>query len=603
MPYCSDCGKFIEEGVRFCSGCGAAISKPKIIGKNSKQPQEPLDDDWGFDDEESSYTGKSKPPKKPLIVSESKPAPSKAKPQPEPAPYQPRYCDEPSESYHESPRRSQPPPHSERAPEKSKQKWVIPTAIIIVIIVILASIGIAVTWSPEENGDKKNDDDNNDIPNGDNQAPVINSYSPQNSAITLNLGESMTFTISASDPDGDQLTYYWYKGSDIILNATTGSYTVQVGVGDSGSFNYKVTVSDGSLEVSKTWTITIGSGPSIDTDGDGAIDTEETLAGSNPSNPLSVPDTRNGDDSINDDPITTFNIDDGYEIHGSLNYFTDYLDIFKIELTADTALIATLSGPTLANFDLTLYSSPAMEFEDIVAITWDDYADETLETPIETSGTYYIEVWAWLFNGSYVLEIEFGNITVLGIGDNTVSGAQDLTGGGTITGKVDEYCDFLDYYTIDLEAGEYIDIILEFSYDLNIDLDLFLFEYDPVWDMLYDYGSSINERGNERIINWTEYGGTFIISVASFHGGGEYKLTVTTGSCLEPDSDNDLESSTVISMTGNYQGKLDQFTDYWDLYKLMPYAGQTLTFKLTGASGTDFDLGLFDENLFLFDGF
>jgi hypothetical protein len=79
-----------------------------------------------------------------------------------------------------------------------------------------------------------------------NRAPVINSItvSPQ----TVNPGGSATVTVSATDADGDQLTYaYTVTGGTIVGSGATATWTLST---TPGAYTVNVSVSDGDLSAS-----------------------------------------------------------------------------------------------------------------------------------------------------------------------------------------------------------------------------------------------------------------------------------------------------------------------------------------------------------------
>lgn len=85
-------------------------------------------------------------------------------------------------------------------------------------------------------------------------SPTIDSYTPETDPSTQT-EETQTFTISASDPNGDTLTYVWSVNA-ITQDSTTNtmSYTPET----DGTYEVKVTISDGTNEVSHTWTMIVG---------------------------------------------------------------------------------------------------------------------------------------------------------------------------------------------------------------------------------------------------------------------------------------------------------------------------------------------------------
>lgn len=97
-----------------------------------------------------------------------------------------------------------------------------------------------------------------------NRAPTISSVSPVGSPVSLTAGATQAFWVGAVDPDGDTLTYYWrvdgvleYGNSAIHEFSREGARTYRV----------NVTVSDGSAEVWREWSVEVKSGPPLEPDG------------------------------------------------------------------------------------------------------------------------------------------------------------------------------------------------------------------------------------------------------------------------------------------------------------------------------------------------
>ncbi len=103
-----------------------------------------------------------------------------------------------------------------------------------------------------------------------NRAPVLGSIGNK----TVTAGQSLQFTISATDPDGDSLTY---SASNLpagsIFNGTSRSFSWTTASGQVGSYpNIQFRVSDGAITASKNITITvvaIPSNPTPPSGGDG----------------------------------------------------------------------------------------------------------------------------------------------------------------------------------------------------------------------------------------------------------------------------------------------------------------------------------------------
>ncbi|MDD4878444.1 MAG: Ig-like domain-containing protein [Candidatus Nanoarchaeia archaeon] len=68
-------------------------------------------------------------------------------------------------------------------------------------------------------------------------------------------GESKTFIITKSDPDGDTLTVTWKIGTEAISGETGDSYTFSKS--EAGSYALKAIVSDGTEEKQCSWDITV----------------------------------------------------------------------------------------------------------------------------------------------------------------------------------------------------------------------------------------------------------------------------------------------------------------------------------------------------------
>jgi glucose/arabinose dehydrogenase/chitodextrinase len=86
-----------------------------------------------------------------------------------------------------------------------------------------------------------------------NRAPRITSPTPGDTSVTIAAGANHTFSISASDPDGDSLVYVWR----IDGVAAGENPTLNFQESDPGTYVVNVTVSDGDDSVSREWTVTV----------------------------------------------------------------------------------------------------------------------------------------------------------------------------------------------------------------------------------------------------------------------------------------------------------------------------------------------------------
>ncbi|MGI6651965.1 MAG: Ig-like domain-containing protein [Limnochordia bacterium] len=92
---------------------------------------------------------------------------------------------------------------------------------------------------------------------GGNKAPKINSFSPNLDEVTVAPGGTIDFSVTASDPDGDSLSYSWKsdKGTFAAPNSKDTKWTAPDEV---GTVKVEVTVSDGKAVADHEWTVTIG---------------------------------------------------------------------------------------------------------------------------------------------------------------------------------------------------------------------------------------------------------------------------------------------------------------------------------------------------------
>jgi RNA polymerase subunit RPABC4/transcription elongation factor Spt4 len=89
-----------------------------------------------------------------------------------------------------------------------------------------------------------------------NMPPTIKDFTPKGLPINMNEGQSMTFTVNASDFEAQPLVYGWMlDGTDLGFN--TSSYTYTPDFNSSGGHNLTVTVSDGFSNCSNNWEIRV----------------------------------------------------------------------------------------------------------------------------------------------------------------------------------------------------------------------------------------------------------------------------------------------------------------------------------------------------------
>ncbi|MFX1574913.1 MAG: ABC transporter substrate-binding protein [Promethearchaeota archaeon] len=121
--------------------------------------------------------------------------------------------------------------------------------IIVLICIIVASVPV-IYWIinlVSERGGNGN--------GGYNHAPVINSYYPLKDPF-IEESETQKFNISATDPDGDPLTYGWFlNGAEVGGN--NSNYIFDANSNPYGTYTVKVNVTDGDKVADRSWTLSV----------------------------------------------------------------------------------------------------------------------------------------------------------------------------------------------------------------------------------------------------------------------------------------------------------------------------------------------------------
>jgi len=88
-----------------------------------------------------------------------------------------------------------------------------------------------------------------------NRPPAIDAFAPPAATVAVQVGSSLNFSAKCSDPDNDVITYEWKLDAALVSN--TVEYLFSPSDRDVGSHTLVLTVSDGRLTSSQTWTITV----------------------------------------------------------------------------------------------------------------------------------------------------------------------------------------------------------------------------------------------------------------------------------------------------------------------------------------------------------
>jgi len=95
-----------------------------------------------------------------------------------------------------------------------------------------------------------------------NDAPIIESFTPTDLTPTVAIGNSLIFNHTSSDIDGDTLTYSWKV--DLAEQSTGQGWTYTPTGNEVGIHNITLNVSDGTVNVSMQWNITVINESNID---------------------------------------------------------------------------------------------------------------------------------------------------------------------------------------------------------------------------------------------------------------------------------------------------------------------------------------------------
>ena len=87
------------------------------------------------------------------------------------------------------------------------------------------------------------------------ETPTIDSFKPEETAITIKETEKIDFGIKASDLNKDELTYSWKLDGDKV--SSDNSYAFETTYDDSGSHTVKAEVSDETGAASQLWSVTV----------------------------------------------------------------------------------------------------------------------------------------------------------------------------------------------------------------------------------------------------------------------------------------------------------------------------------------------------------
>lgn len=130
----------------------------------------------------------------------------------------------------------------------------------------------------------------------------------------------------------------------------------------------------------------------------------------------------------------------GSPITNTINQYGDQDDYYSIDLTAGQTITVTMTGPSDADFDLYLYDDSPQ----IVASSEEATSSENIVFTAPSSGTYYVNPYAYSGFGTYSLDINAGSggsvLNANAGSDRTVSADQTVTfDGSDSSGAITSY--------------------------------------------------------------------------------------------------------------------------------------------------------------------
>tara|TARA_Y100000310_G_C20677109_1_gene813716 strand:+ start:468 stop:1571 length:1104 start_codon:yes stop_codon:yes gene_type:complete len=93
------------------------------------------------------------------------------------------------------------------------------------------------------------------IVNKKEEAPVLNSFKPEDASMEIKETEALEFQVDASDMNNDELSYTWKLDGTEAGNENF--YRYETTYDDSGSHTVKVAISDGVFDAEKIWAVSV----------------------------------------------------------------------------------------------------------------------------------------------------------------------------------------------------------------------------------------------------------------------------------------------------------------------------------------------------------
>ncbi len=284
-------------------------------------------------------------------------------------------------------------------------------------------------------------------------------------------------------------------------------------------------------------------------------------------------------------------------VQDTLSAASDTYDVYRVTLQAGQRIVASLAGPTAADFRLDLFGSDAAHIgataRPVAVGTVTGYPRRLAHVSVTTS-VYYLVATAASGSGPYTLTYTI---------DAAIAGDDDVPGldlpPSPVRDTLSVTSDTDDVFRVTLSPGDRLMASLTGAF--ATDFDLYLFPPDvPTVDGTYDpVAQSSGESYPESIDYVATRAGTYYLNPYAYRGSGAYTLTwAVIKSSGEFDDDIPGRPLPPSPVTGT----VSAISDPDDVFSVDLSAGDELTLQLAGAPGSDFDLYIFGPGNTTVDG-
>ncbi len=317
-------------------------------------------------------------------------------------------------------------------------------------------------------------------------------------AATAKADVQFALDLTATDPNGDPVTFQIVSGAPTGATLTGARFTWTPAAGDVGRTTEVVfSASDGALTTVATLAINVVSGQTASCTGD-AYEPNESLGAAKP---LAA-------------GTANVNLCDTADVYDT--------DFYAVTIPGGQSITATLNFDSLdADLDLTLYDASGAE---VASSNGSTMTEQIQYTPTGGASAFVLEVkaYSWeLLALDYTLAVAYGAVAVCQDDafepNDTPAAAKLLSEVGSTTVQI--CAGDTDYWKLEVQCGQHIEILL----DSPVDLDLYLFDA-PTIDGEPIASAATADLFEQLDLPRAPHGGTYVLEVSG------YPPTTTEGS-------------------------------------------------------------------------